>query len=56
MWNDTSFGLLCKNVNKMKIHQSFKVKLNEFRSFFHEGGQGSTFCAIMGENCFDNQQ
>lgn len=49
-WNDMSFGVPCKNVNKMKVNQGFKVKLNELRSFFHECGQGSTFCAIMGEN------
>lgn len=49
-WNDASFCLLCNNVTKIKLMQSFKVKLNAFRSFLYECGQGSTFCAIMGEN------
>lgn len=34
LWNDTSLGVLCKNVNKIKLNKSFKVKLNELRSFF----------------------
>lgn len=60
-WNDTSFGVLCKNVNKMKVNQGFKVKLNELRSFFYMNvGKEAHFVPLWEKMltlfCCDNQK
>lgn len=55
-WNNMSFGLLCRSMKKMKLNQSFKVKLNEFSiSVMNVGKEAHSAPLVFTLFCFDVQ-